>query len=160
MMQFDVHVDGVETLLKQLNVPLEPVLKDITFAVGELVQKEIAVYPGSSHSPVLWASERQRRYYFAMRYAAGLSPKYDRGTDAMSKQLLKTWKVSHHGSTDALVDNKASYGPWVQNEIYQSAQHKATGWITDEKAVKNVERSGDIETVAEKIIAKQTAFKD
>jgi hypothetical protein len=48
----------------------------------------------------------------------------------------------------------------VQNEIYQTAQHKATGWITDEKAVKNVEKSGDVEHVAKKIIAKQTAFKD
>jgi hypothetical protein len=160
MMQFSVHVDGIEKLLKDLGIPLKPVLKEITFAAGELVQKEIAVYPGSSHSPVLWASERQRRYYFAMRYAAGLSPKYDRGTDAMSKQLLNAWKVSHHGATDALVDNQTNYGPWVQNEIYQSAQHKATGWITDEKAVKNVEKSGDVERVAEKIIAQQTAFKD
>jgi hypothetical protein len=160
MMQFSVHVDGIEKLLKDLGIPLKPVLKEITFAVGELVQKEIAVYPGGSHSPVIWASERQRRYYFAMRYAAGLSPKYDRGSDAMSKQLLNAWKVSHHGATDALVDNQTNYGPWVQNEIYQSAQHKATGWITDEKAVKNVEKSGDVERVAEKIIAAQTAFKD
>ena len=160
MMQFSVHVDGIEKLLKQLNVPLAPVLKEITYAVGELVQKEIAVYPGSSHSPVLWASERQRRYYFAMRRAAGLSPKYDRGSDPMSKQLLNAWKVSHHGATDALVDNQTNYGPWVQNDIYQTAQHKATGWITDEQAVKKVERSGDVEHVAKKIIAAQTAFKD
>lgn len=160
MMQFDVHVEGVADLLKQLNVPLEPVLRDITFAVGELVQKEIAVYPGSSHQPVIWASERQRRFYHAMRREAGLSPRYDRGTDAMSKQLLKAWKISHHGQTDALVDNQTNYGHWVQNDLYQSAQHKATGWITDAEAVKNVERSGDVEAVAEKIIAAQTAFKD
>jgi hypothetical protein len=160
MMEFSVRVDGVEALLKQLNVPLPPVLKAITFEVGELVQKEIAVYPGASHQPVLWASERQRRFYHAMRRAAGLSPKYDRGTDAMSKQLLTGWKVSHHGATDALLDNKTSYGHWVQNDLYQSAQHKATGWITDEQAVKRVERSGDVERVAEKIIATQTAFKD
>jgi hypothetical protein len=160
MMQFSVHLEGIEKLLKDLNVPLKPVLKEITYAVGELVQKEIAVYPGASSSPVIWASERQKRFYFAMRYAAGLSTKYDRGSDAMSKQLLNAWKVSHHGATDALVDNKASYGPWVQNDLYQSAQHKATGWITDEQAVKKVERSGDVEHTAAKIIAKQTAFKD
>jgi len=160
MIGFSIHLEGVDELLKKLDVPLPPVLRDITFAVGGLVQKEIAVYPGSSHSPVLWASERQRRYYFAMRREAGLSPKYDRGSDPMSKQLLSAWKISHHGATDALVDNQTNYGPWVQNEIYQSAQHKATGWITDEQAVKKVERSGDVEHVAEKIIAKQTAFKD
>jgi hypothetical protein len=158
--EFSVSVEGVDDLLKQLNIPLAPVLRDITFAVGELVRSEIAVYPGSSHQPVIWASERQRRYYHAMRREAGLSPGYARNSDPMSQRLGASWTIQHHGSTDALVDNKASYGPWVQNEIYQSAQHKATGWITDEKAVKNVERSGDIETVAEKIIAKQTAFKD
>ena len=37
-MQFSVSVVGIEDLLKQLNVPLGPVLKDITFAVGELVR--------------------------------------------------------------------------------------------------------------------------
>jgi hypothetical protein len=160
MIGLDVRLVGVDELLKDLGIPLDPVLKDITYAVGELVQKEIAVYPGSSHSPVIWASERQKRYYFAMRRAAGLSPKYDRGSDPMSKQLLNAWKVSHHGATDALVDNQTNYGPWVQNDLYQTAQHKATGWITDEQAVKKVERSGDVERVAERIIAKQTAFKD
>jgi hypothetical protein len=78
----------------------------------------------------------------------------------MSQQLSKSWTISHLGQTDALVDNKASYGPFVQSAEFQSAQHKATGWITDEKAVKNVEKSGDVERVAEKIIAQQTAFKD
>jgi hypothetical protein len=160
VMQFSVSVEGVEALLKQLNVPLGPVLKDITFAVGELVRSEIAVYPGAAHHPIIWASERQRRFYFAMRREAGLSPGYVRNSDPMSQRLANSWTLSHHGSTDALLDNKASYGPWVQNDLYQTAQHKATGWITDEQAVKNVERSGDVERVAEKIIVAQTAFKD
>jgi hypothetical protein len=159
-MQLDVRIEGVDELLKQLDVPLGPVLRDITFAVGELVRSEVAVYPGASHQPVIWASERQRRYYHAMRNRAGLPPGYTRNSDPMSQRLANSWKISHLGETDALVDNKASYGPWVQNDIYQTAQHKATGWITDEKAVKNVERSGDVERVAEKIIAQQTAFKD
>jgi len=159
-MEFDIRVEGVEALLKDLKVPLKPVLKDITFAVGELVRSEIAVYPGSSHQPVIWASERQRRFYHAMRSRAGLSPGYTRNSDPMSQRLANSWTIAHHGAVDALVDNKAQYGHWVQNEIYQTAQHKATGWITDAQAVKNVERSGDIEVVAEKIIAQQTAFKD
>ena len=159
-MQFSVSVEGVEELLKQLNVPLKPVLKDITFAVGELVRSEMAQTPPAVHRPIIWASERQRRFYHAMRREAGLSPGYSRGNDDMSQRLRDSWTISHHGSTDALLDNKTSYGPWVQNDIYQSAQHKATGWITDEQAVKKVERSGDVEHTAAKIIAKQTAFKD
>lgn len=159
-MQFSVSVVGIEDLLKKLNVPLGPVLRDITFAVGEVVRSEMAVDPGPVHKPIIWASERQKRFYFWMRAKEGLPPRYSRGNDPMSQSLRNSWTISHHGSTNALVDNKASYGPWVQNDIYQTAQHKATGWITDEKAVKKVERSGDVERVAEQIIAKQTAFKD
>jgi len=159
-MQFSVSLVGVEDLLKQLNVPLGPVLKDITFAVGEIVRSEVAVDPGPVHKPIIWASERQKRFYFWMRRDANLPIGYSRGNDPMTQSLRNSWTISHHGSPDTIVDNKASYGPWVQNEIYQSAQHKATGWITDEQAVRKVERSGDVEHVAERIIAKQTAFKD
>lgn len=159
-MEFSTHFEGVEEITKALGVDLKPVLRDITFAAGELVRSEIAVYPGPAHKPIIWASERQRRFYFAMRREAGLSPGYTRNSDAMSQRLGASWTIQHHGATDALLDNKTSYGPWVQNDLYQTAQHKATGWITDEQAVKRVERSGDVEHVAEKIIAAQTAFKD
>jgi len=158
--EFSITLDGLPELMKQLDVPLGPVLQDITFAAGEMVGSEMAVYPGPAHHPVIWASERQRRYYFAMRGKAALSPGYTRNSDAMSQRLGAGWTIHHHGATDALVDNKASYGPWVQAEMFQTAQHKATGWITDEKAIKKVEQGGDLERVAEQIIAKQTAFKD
>jgi hypothetical protein len=120
----------------------------------------MAVTPGASNSPVIWASEKQRRYYFWLRRSRGLDLRYSRGSDAMSQQLSKSWTISHLGQTDALVDNKASYGPFVQSAEFQSAQHKATGWITDEKGIDNVQRSGDVERVAENIIVKRTAFKD
>jgi hypothetical protein len=158
--EFSIRIDGLPELLKQLNVPLGPVLQDITFAVGELVRSEMAVTPGPAHQPVIWSSERQRRYYFAMRAEKGLPAKYSRGDDDMSQNLVKSWTIAHLGQTNAIVASKANYGPWVQADLYQTAQHKATGWITDEKAIKKVEQSGDIEHVAEKIIAKQTAFKD
>ena len=160
MIGLNVRIEGLDELLKDLRVPIDPVLRDITFAVGELVRSEVAVEPGTSHSPVIWASERQRRYYFWMRRSQGLPLKYSRNNDPMSQRIGPSWTLSHHGSTDALVDNKASYGPFVQAAGFQTAQHAATGWITDEKAVRKVEQSGDVEHVAQKIIAKQTAFKD
>ena len=78
----------------------------------------------------------------------------------MSQQISNSWTIAHQGPTDAIVGNKATYGPFVQSAEFQSPQHRATGWITDEKGIANVERSGDVEREAERIIIKQTAFKD
>lgn len=159
MVSFDVRIDASE-VLKALNVDMVPVLSDITFAAGELVRSEVAVYPGPAHKPIIWASEKQRRFYFWMRTSQGLPLGYTRNSDAMSQRLGPSWTVDHLGTIDAVVDNKATYGLYVQSHIYQTAQHKATGWITDEQAVNNVQRSGDVERVADKIIAGMTAFKD
>jgi len=155
-----IPLEGLDTLLRDLNVPLAPVLSDITFAVGELVRSEMAVYPGKAHSPVIWASEKSRRYYFWLRRSRGLDLKYTRNSDPMSQRLGPSWTVAHLGQTDAVASTKATYGPFVQAAAFQTAQHAATGWITDEKGVANVKRSGDIERVAEQIIAQKTAFKD
>ena len=159
-MSATITIQGIDALLRDLNQPLAPVIRDITFAVGELVRSEMAVYPGGSSSPVKWASEKSRRYYFAMRRKKGLPLKYTRGSDSMSQKLVASWTVSHLGQTSAQVAPKASYGPFVQSASMQSPQHKATGWITDEKGVAVVERSGDVERVARQIIARKTAFKD
>lgn len=159
-MEFSLELQGFDELIAALGASIEPALQDVTFAVGELVRSEMAVYPGSAHKPVIWASDKSRRYYFAMRRRAGLSPEYTRNSDPMSQRLGPSWTVAHLGQTDALVANKAKYGPFVQAAQYQTAQHRATGWITDEQAIQNVERSGDVERVAERIIAQRTAFKD
>ena len=153
-------IEGLDELLRDLNVPLEPVLSDITFAAGELVRSEMAVYPGPAHKPVIWASLKQRRYYFWLRRSRGLPLQYTRNSDPMSQRLGPGWTVSHLGQTDALASNKATYGPFVQDALRQTAQHKATGWITDARGVSNVERSGDVERVAEKIVKQKTVFKD
>jgi hypothetical protein len=161
MISFDVRsIEGVEALLKDLKVPLAPILSDITFASAELLQKEMAVYPGPSHQPVLWASAAERARYHAQRRTLGLPLKYQRTTDYMSRQLLEGWSLLRTNQTDTLLSNRVHYGPFVQSAEFQSPQHKATGWITDKKGIANVERSGDVERVAQRIVARKTAFKD
>ena len=104
-------------------------LSDITFAVGELVRSEMAVYPGAAHSPVIWASEKSRRYYFWLRRSKGLDLKYSRNSDPMSQRIGPSWTVAHLGQTDAIASTSATYGPFVQSAEFQTAQHAATGWI-------------------------------
>lgn len=160
-MEFSLELHGFDELIAALGASIDPALRDITFTVGAtLLKPEMAQTPPPVNRPVIWASEKSRRYYFWLRRSKGLDARYTRESDPMSQRLRNSWTVAHLGQTDALLDNKAQYGPFVQAAQFQTAQHKATGWITDVQALQAVERSGDVERVAEKIIAQRTAFKD
>ena len=69
-------------------------------AAAESLRNRIAVYPGKSHSPVIWASEKSHRYYFAMRRQSGLPPNYTRNSDPMSQRLGPGWAVRKQGQAD------------------------------------------------------------
>jgi hypothetical protein len=125
-------------------------------AAAESLRNRIAVYPGKSHSPVIWASEKSRRYYFAMRRQGGLPPNYTRNSDPMSQRLGPGWAVRKQGTAEYIVGNKSTYATWVQSAAQQSPQHKATGWKTDEQAVDELNRSGDIERAGKQAMSKIT----
>lgn len=131
------------------------ILRASTFAVGSEVQGELQKSTPSAHSPVKWASERSRRYYFAMRRKLGLPPRYTRNSDPQSQRLQRSWTVKHRGATDAVVGTRAKYARYVQSERYQTVQHRATGWVTDVQAVNNVKRSGDIERIVLMAVKKE-----
>lgn len=154
-MSIEIRLEGMDALLANIGQPVEPIYFDITFAVGELVRSEVAQYPGASNSPVKWASEKSRRYYFWLRRSQGLDLQYTRNSDKLSQRLGPSWTIAHLGRTDAVVANKATYAPFVQSAQMQTAQHAATGWITDERAVLNVVASGDIQRVGEAVLHKR-----
>ena len=89
---------------------------------------------GQSHRPVIWASEKSRRFYFAMR-AGWFASNYTRNSDAMSQRLGPGWTVRKQSQATYIVGNKATYAAWVQSAKRQQPQHKATGWKTDAQAV-------------------------
>lgn len=84
-------------------------------------------YPGPSSSPVVWASEKQRRFYFAMRREQGLPFGYSRQNDGMSERIMESWAVEPYGTTGALLKNSAAYAPYVIGDD-QQPQHALTGW--------------------------------
>lgn len=131
------------------------VLRASTFAVGQLVQGELQKSTPPAHKPVKWASARSRRYYFAMRRKMGLPMRYTRNSDPMSQRLQRSWTVKHQGTTDAVVGAKATYARYVQSERYQSAQHRATGWVTDTQAVSTVQKSGGVERIVLMAVKKE-----
>lgn len=154
----EIEVKIPDDLLKQLDpAKVDKTLRSATFKVGELVQGELQKSTPPAHRPVIWASAKARRYYFAMRRKAGLPMQYTRQNDKQSQRIQKAWTVIHHNRTDAIVRNKGkgSYARFVQAAQYQTAQHRATGWMTDVQAVKNVERSGDIRRITDQAARKE-----
>ncbi len=140
-------------LSRRLNVDLMPAVRTAAVVIGEELRSHLAVYPGPASHPIKWASERQKRFYFAMRRERGLPFGYTRNSDPMSQRLGPSWTVARTQS-GASVGTRASYAPWVQSSEKQSAQMKATGWITDQQAVEAVQRSGMIkQAVLQAIVA-------
>src|SRR5574343_590657 len=89
------------------------------------VRKLARAYPGASNSPVIWTSEKQRRYYFAMRREQGLPIKYTR-----SNELRKAWAVQRRSNREYAVENRSPYAVYVMGNR-QQFQHTATAWKTD-----------------------------
>ena len=155
-----VKVEGLDALKRKLGADWTQPLQAGTQAIGEEIRNVVQTAPGPSHSPVIWASEKQRRWWFASRREAGLPLKYARGDDKWSQTLEKSWTVRPEGQTNAVVGTKATYAPWVQSHEKlpsgerQTRQHKATGWVTDKTAVERVRHGGKALRIMRTIIQK------
>ena len=136
-------LDGLAADLRKLAGPaLDRAMQNAMMSVGEELQYYLNRDPGRSHSPVIWASEKQRMWYFASRRKAGLPLRYKRLSDPWSQKLEQSWVVVRSGNSKVIVGTRALYSPYVQSKQYQQAQHAATGWITAEEALDKVDKSG------------------
>jgi len=98
--------------------------------------------------PVVWQSEKQRRWYHAMRRREGLPLKYTRHSDRMSQNLAKSW-TSRPEPAGAIVGTRATYSLWAQSAQYQQRMHQATGWPTDEQVVAKLQSTGIIDRIVQ-----------
>lgn len=158
----EIHVQGmgeVRRMLAKLTGPqLKQAMRHATRKIGKDVENAMGQAPGPVSRPIKWASAKQRAWYFWARggkkvngVATGpvLSPEYVRMSDEWSQDIRHSWTGKPHGETGYIVGTRATYAPYVQSSEHQTEQHKATGWKTDEQAVKEVERSGVIKRVVE-----------
>ena len=139
MPQIIIEIRGLKELQSKLEA-LEP-RQYMTNVMGECLEEirvDIARAPAPSHSPVIWASDKQRRWWFAARRKDELSPRYTRESDPWSGRLLDRWttRVEQDG-LQGVVGSAVPYGPFVQDESMQTAQHKATGWRTIQEVAKS-----------------------
>ena len=155
-----VKVEGLDALKRKLGADWTQPIQAGTQAIGEEIRNVIAPAPGPSHSPVIWGTEKSRRWYFANRRKKKLPLQYTRGSDAWSQTMEKSWTVRPEGQIGVVVGTKATYAPWVQSHAKlpsgerQTRQHKATGWVTDKTAVERVRHGGKALRIMRTIIQK------
>jgi hypothetical protein len=132
MMTFNMATSpGLMHILSGDNIA--PAAQAASIATAKELEAEARPYPGPANHPVVWQSEAQRRYYFAMRRARGLPPNYTRQSDParqgdpMSERMMMSWVVEPYETTGALLKNSATYAPYVIGDK-QSVQHELTGW--------------------------------
>lgn len=156
----DVSISLSDDLRKSLDQKeYDKALDATVLGAAESLRSRIAVYPGPAHKPVLWASAKARRYYFAMRREKGLPLEYTRQSDAMSQRLGPSWATRRAGQAVYIVGTRVTYAKWVQQESNQQRQHQATGWKTDEQAVEDLESSGDIDRIGAQAVAHLTGTR-
>ena len=149
-MEIDVKVIGLDKLVEALDRigggGLAQLIQRATRKIGEHTKSLLMRYPGPPSHPIKWASDKQRKWWFAARREANLPPDYTRISDPWSQRLKDSWVVTpvHLGAS---VGTPVTYAGYVMSQEKQSAQHKATGWQTDADVVAEVEKSGVIEAV-------------
>lgn len=160
----NITITGLSEALASLGAYKATVVDDIAYAVGKIVEGRVAVAPGPAHKPVIWASAKQRRWWFWHRRKQELPLEYTRNSDAESQRLEASW-ATRRAWPGAIVGTRVTYAPWVQSATQtenggpQTAQHKATGWITDAAAVEQTERSGDVQRIASSIVRKALGIR-
>lgn len=152
MMTFSVSTDtSLQAILSSMSDSpnYQRALQLASIATAKDLQFEARPYPGPANSPVEWASDKQRRYYFALRRAQGLPPNYTRQSDGMSERLMESWAVEPYETTGALLKNSATYAPYVIGES-QQIQHELTGWRKLSDVAEDFFNSGRAAAVFEK----------
>jgi len=154
----DSNLEALQRAMQQLTGPLFEKFKGrTTYYVAVALKGIIQPYVGPvkyTHQRkdgtygVKWPSDAARKAYFAQRREAGLPMKYTRGSDPMSQRMQQSWAISR-GQDSATLGNRATYAPYVASSEYQTEQHAATGFTTDEQAAERVVESGVMQRIIE-----------
>lgn len=141
-------MENVQRLMQRLKgAALSKALQTASRKLAEQARSTMMRYPGPPSHPIKWASNKQKRYYFAMRRKAGLPMEYTRTSDPMSQKLRHSWVVEKYGDTGAVVGTRVTYAAFVQSAALQQPMHAATGWGTDKEAIEDLEKKNLIERV-------------
>jgi hypothetical protein len=142
MAEENVDIKGLEETLKKLTRlgKLEKVYAGLKSA-GLYLKGKVAKYPPRKRITIAqvggWASERQRRWFFAALRSGEIQVPYKRGISPSSQALGRRWTMQHFKSAfQVVVGNNVSYARFVMGDK-QSRMMDMIGWETvDEVAAK------------------------
>jgi len=135
-----------ETRTRALAV-VEPAL----LAAAEVLRTKLATYPSQVHYPLVYASEKQRRYVMALTRKQG---PYRRIVKPSSQRLKESWTTEKVGDGRFIVGTRSLYAPYVESAEKQQPMHKASGWPTEKDALESVRRSAVFERALEQAMKK------
>ena len=144
-MAAEIHVEGLEDIERALE-RLPRWFNLAGRALGDELLTRMATYPPPPKYPLRWAS-RQQKFYVTKVLRRNLGP-YVRMYDPMSQDLLHSWTVdTKRLPHEVIVGTRVSYAPYVQSDAMQQPFHADTGWITDKRAVEDLQASGVVNDV-------------
>ena len=133
----DIKIDGADQLAKRLKMAGDLIRKTAMLGgmhdATKYVATNAAVYPDETE-----ANAPPPPYY--IRGRGTQYEKYNRGE---SEQLNLRWDrmVSERGDgVQGVVENKASYAPWVHSVVRQRWFHKINNWRNIERIKNDVEQ--------------------
>lgn len=133
MAMVETEVLGLDEVMEKLGRVASPatLTRGMRKAVN-LVQAHVATYPPASRKPMVWASERQRRYVMAMIRRGRIQVPYRR-TGTLGRRWT-TEVVTEGADVVGKVGNNTVYGPYVMGREQQAAYHSGTWPIAVEVA--------------------------
>ncbi len=145
-----VRIVGLDDLQRRLGADFKPAMRGATRAIALEIQGEIAPYPPSTEANRPRSSLATRRAL--PWYERGYGTRWHRrdgtvGGRKTSETLGRRWGIKRSGGTGAVLGNIASYSPYVHSHDKRAKFHKRRGWVSDEEAIKDVERAGTIERI-------------
>lgn len=157
MPELTIDTTGIEDLQRRLKVDLSPFLALATRAIAEEVKTEIAPYPPATvanQKPgwfVIGGGLRGNKWYergFGTRW---LRRDGSVGGKKTSQFLGRRWAIKKSGRWGAILGNTADYAKPVHSKEDQASYHGERGWVTDEKAIERVQRSGKAQRILEQM---------
>lgn len=131
-----IRIEGLDKLIGKLDrIGKLDVVKAGIKAGALHIKGKIAKYPPRRRIKIQqiggWASDKQRRAFFAKLRSGEIQVPYKRGVSPGSETLGRKWTIqARDGGLSAVVGNNVSYGPFVQDRDRQSRMHKMIGWKT------------------------------
>jgi hypothetical protein len=136
-MTVTVVIEGIDAVLDKITtVEQMKGSQAVMQAVGLHIKGKIDKYPPATEAN---SPGDDRRSW----YERGYGPKWRRkdgsvGGKKTSEMLGRRWTVNA-SSSQVVIGNNVSYGPYVQDEEHQADFHKRRGWKTAQQVAKDEE---------------------